>query len=69
MVHLTVILILKEDSVGVFDGNPGQFFKLNVHQSVFAAKLPNLMSTECTTPTVLIQILLFVTRPALIMPA
>ena len=28
---------------------PGQSAKLNVHQSVLVAKLPNL---ECTTPTV-----------------
>ena len=31
---------------------PGQSAKLNVRQSVFVAKLPNLMSAECTTPTV-----------------
>ena len=36
----------------VFNGNPGQSAKLNVRQSVFAAKSPNLMFTECTTPTV-----------------
>ena len=39
--------------MGVFNGNPGQSAKLNVRQSMFAAKLPNLMSAECTTPTVL----------------
>ena len=32
---------------------PGQSFKLNVCQSVFVVKLPNLMSAECTTPTIL----------------
>ena len=32
---------------------PGQSAKLNVCQSVFAAKLPNFMSAKCTTPTVL----------------
>ena len=31
---------------------PGQFAKLNVCQSVFVVKSPNLMSTECTTPMV-----------------
>ena len=30
---------------------PGQFAKLTVHQSVFVAKLQNLMSAKCTTPT------------------
>ena len=34
--------------MGVFNGNPGQSAKLNVCQSVFAAKLPNLMSAKCT---------------------
>ena len=28
---------------------PGQSAKLNVHQSVPVAKLPNLMPAECTT--------------------
>ena len=28
----------------------GQSAKLNVRQSMFAVKLPKLMSTECTTP-------------------
>ena len=28
--------------MGVFNGNPGQSAKLNVRQSAFAAKLPNL---------------------------
>ena len=31
---------------------PGQSTKLNVCQSVFFAKSPNLMSAQCTTPTV-----------------
>ena len=31
---------------------PGQSAILNVHQSVIVAKSPNLMSPECTTPTV-----------------
>jgi len=31
---------------------PGQSAKLNARQSVIVAKLPILMSTECTTPTV-----------------
>ena len=38
--------------MGVFNGNPGQSAKLNTRQSVFAAKLPNLMSAKCITPTV-----------------
>ena len=38
--------------MGVFNGNPGKSTELNVHQSVFAAKSPNLMSAKCTTPTV-----------------
>ena len=32
--------------MGVINGNPAT---LNVRQSVFAAKSPNLMSAECTT--------------------
>ena len=36
-------------TVGVLYGNLGQSAKLNV---AFAAKLPNLMSAKCTTPTV-----------------
>ena len=31
---------------------PGHSTKLNVHQSVFVAKSPNLMSAKCTTTTV-----------------
>ena len=31
---------------------PGQSAKLNVHQSVFVAKSPNLMPAECATPTI-----------------
>ena len=38
--------------MGVLNGNPGQSAKLNVRQSVFAAKSPNLMFAECITPTV-----------------
>ena len=34
------------------NGNPGQSTKLNVCQSAFAAKSPNLMPAKCTTPTV-----------------
>ena len=36
----------------VFNSNPGQSAKLNVRQSAFAAKSPNLMSAKCTIPTV-----------------
>ena len=39
----------------VFNGNPGQSVKLNFCQSAFAAKSLNLMSAECTTPTVYIN--------------
>ena len=31
---------------------PGQSAKLNIRQSVFVAKSPNLISVKCTTPTV-----------------
>ena len=52
------ILFLK-DTVGVFNSNPGQFVKLNVSQSVFVAKSPNLMSAKCITRS-LLQYALFV---------
>ena len=41
--------------MGVFNGSPGQSAKLNVCQSVFVAKLPNLMFVECTTPTPMVH--------------
>ena len=40
--------------MGVFNDNAGQSAELNVCQSVFAAKSPNLISVECTTPMVCI---------------
>ena len=46
--------------MGIFNGNPGQSAKLNVRQSAFAAKSPNLMSAICTTSTVYSYVVTFV---------
>ena len=38
----------------------GQFTKLNVCLCLFVAKLPNFMSAKCTTPTVCMDVCMYV---------
>ena len=48
---VTTNTIFKEDTEGVSLAMPGPWAQVNICQSVFAAKSPNLMSAKCTTVT------------------